>query len=61
MIKHFTMYSLCSPVAVEEHENTTLNMVWASKKCWYMPGNMVLIVDEQGNMKAYVKEVSKKC
>lgn len=37
-------------------KTTTLDMVWASEKCWVLPGTKVEIEDEFGNEKTYVKE-----
>ena len=37
-------------------KTTTLDMMWASEKCWILPGTKVTIKDESGNKKTYVKE-----
>ena len=35
---------------------TTLNLAWASQKCWFMPGSIVIITDDNGESKTFVKE-----
>ena len=35
---------------------TTLDLAWASEKCWFMPGSSVTITDELGNSKTFIKE-----
>jgi hypothetical protein len=35
---------------------TTLDLAWASQKCWFMPGSVVLITDDFGKTKTFVKE-----
>jgi hypothetical protein len=38
------------------NENTTLETVWASQKCWFMPGTAVTITDDKGNSKIFWRE-----
>lgn len=33
-----------------------LDLVWASQKCWFMPGSIVTITDDNNNSKTFVKE-----
>lgn len=40
--------------AVTGNENTTIDMVWASQKCWFMAGSEVTIEDDKGNKKTFV-------
>ena len=35
---------------------TTLDLAWASQKCWFMPGSIVTITDDKNNSKTFVKE-----
>ena len=35
---------------------TTLDLAWASQKCWFMPGSVVTITDENNNSKTFEKE-----
>lgn len=35
---------------------TTLDLAWASQKCWFMPGSIVTITDDNGESKIFVKE-----
>lgn len=35
---------------------TTLDLAWASEKCWFMPGSSVTITDDLGNSKTFIKE-----
>lgn len=41
---------------VTGNENTSLEMVWLSQKCWFMTGSSVTITDENGNSQVFVKE-----
>lgn len=41
---------------VEGNENTTLDIVWMSQKCWFGPGTRVTISDAFGNAKSYMKK-----
>lgn len=36
----------------------TLDAVWSCEKCWFQPGQRVLIEDDHGNHKIFVKEGS---
>jgi hypothetical protein len=36
--------------------STTLDMVWAREKCWFLKGSVVTITDSTGKSKTYVKE-----
>lgn len=42
--------------AVMGNENTTIDTVWASQKCWFMTGSEVTIEDDKGNRKTFRKE-----
>lgn len=44
---------------VTGNENTSLEMVWKSQKCWLTTGNSVTITDENGNSQVFVKEGEK--
>lgn len=35
---------------------TTLDLAWASQKCWFMPGSVVTITDDLENSKTFIKE-----
>lgn len=37
-------------------DETTMETVWLSQKCWFMPGTRVEITDDKGNSKIFVKE-----
>lgn len=41
---------------VTGHRSTTLDLVWASEKCWFMPGSIITVTDNLGNSKTYEKE-----
>lgn len=41
---------------VKGNENATLEAVWASQKCWFMPGSVVTVWDDKGNSKTFRKE-----
>jgi len=53
MERYFTVESYGSSYAVQGNENTTLDTVWASQKCWFMHGARVKITDDEGNSKMY--------
>lgn len=36
--------------------STTLDTAWTSQKCWFMPGSVVIITDDRGNSKTFIKE-----
>jgi predicted GH43/DUF377 family glycosyl hydrolase len=38
---------------VTGNENTTLETVWASQKCWFMPGTTVTVTDDKGNSSTF--------
>ena len=40
---------------VESAFQTSLDIVWASEKCWFMPDCSVTITDENGNSKTFTK------
>ena len=42
--------------SVEADEGRSMDIIWASQKCWVSPGTRVLIEDEKGNHKIFVKE-----
>lgn len=52
----FSITVLRSPYAVSADIEKTTDDIWASEKCWFMRGDHVLIKDEKGNMKEFVKE-----
>ena len=35
---------------------TTLDLAWASQKCWFTLGSIVTIIDDNGESKIFVKE-----
>ena len=35
---------------------TTLDLAWASQKCWFAPGSVVTITDDKHNTKTFIKE-----
>ena len=37
------------------NENTTIDDVWESQKCWFSSGAFVEITDEDGNKKTFQK------
>ena len=41
---------------VEADPGASHELVWLSQKCWFMPGSVVIITDEQGNSQTFVKE-----
>lgn len=52
--RYFTVEHKHRAYTVLGNENTTLDMVWASQKCWFMKGSRVKITDDNGNSKMYV-------
>lgn len=50
----------CTTVAksyiLRADQSTTLDTAWASQKCWFMPGSVVIITDDRGNSKTFIKE-----
>ena len=42
------------PVKVEPNQG--MDIVWASQMCWFAPGQRVLIEDDKGNHKIFVRE-----
>lgn len=42
--------------AVIGNENTTIDTVWDSQKCWFLIGSEVTIEDDKGNKKTFRKE-----
>lgn len=42
---------------IECWEGTSLDMVWNSQKCWYLPGSEVTITDNHGNSKTFMRGV----
>lgn len=53
MERYFTVTHNHRSYAVLGNEDTTLDMVWASQKCWFLPGSVVVITDGRGNQKTY--------
>lgn len=56
MTRYFSVTHNYRSYAVTGNENTTLETVWASQKCWFMPGAEVTIEDDQGNRKVFKKD-----
>lgn len=56
MERYFSMECHGRTTQVLGNENTTLDIVWASQKCWFMPGTKVKITDDKGNSKIYSVE-----
>ena len=54
--KIFRVHSGTREYTVVADAYTTLDMVWASEKCWFMPGSKVTITNESGHSKIFVKE-----
>ena len=54
--KYFTVKHGDRSYAVVGHEATTIETVWASQKCWFMPGSIVTVWDDKGNSKTFRKE-----
>jgi len=46
------------PVKAEPHQS--MDIVWASQMCWFAPGQRVLIEDDKGNHKIFVREETSK-
>ena len=55
MERYFTVVHNYRSYTVLGNEVTTLDMVWASQKCWFMPGSVVKITDPEGHSKTYRK------
>lgn len=56
-IRYFTVsYKNQRSYSVLGNEVTTIDGVWASQKCWFMPGAVVTIEDDRGNKKTFRKE-----
>lgn len=54
MERYFIVESHNRSYTVLGNENTTLDIVWASQKCWFVYGSRVKITDDKGNSKIYV-------
>ena len=54
--RYFTVKHGERSYSVIGNEVTTLETVWASQKCWFMPGSEVTIWDDKGNSKTFRKE-----
>lgn len=52
----FTITSGDESYVVHAGSWATLNLVWASQKCMFMPGSIITITDDQGNAKTFIKE-----
>lgn len=46
-------YEVTAPVS------TPLETIWNAEKCWFKPGQRVLVEDDRGNHKVFVKEEQK--
>lgn len=55
MKRYFTVKSGDRAYTVIGNEVTTLDIVWASQKCWFMTGAVVTIMDDHGNSKTFTK------
>lgn len=55
MKRYFTVKNGDRAYTVIGNEVTTLDIVWASQKGWFMTGAVVTITDEHGNNKTYTK------
>lgn len=44
------------PYPVSAKKTDTFEKIWASEKCWFLPGDHVLIKDSNGNIREFVKE-----
>lgn len=51
-----TLVSECPSYDVTGDLTTTLDTVWDSQKHWFMPGTKVVISDDSGNSKMFVKK-----
>ena len=40
--------------SIEVEPTTTLDMAWASQRCWFTPGAIVTITDDNGTSKTFV-------
>lgn len=56
MTRYFTVTHNYRSYAVMGEEHTTIDTVWASQKCWFMPGSIVTVEDDKGNRKTFRKE-----
>jgi len=54
MERYFTVECNGRAYTVLGNENTTLDTVWASQKCWFMYGTLVKVTDDKGNSRMYV-------
>ena len=45
-----------SEYIVEANDCHTFDVVWLSQKCWFSPGSEVIITNENGESKTYMKE-----
>lgn len=41
---------------LEVEPMTTLDLAWTSQKCWFTPGSVVTITDDNRESKIFVKE-----
>jgi hypothetical protein len=53
MERYFSVSYRHRSYTVLGNENTTFETVWASQKCWFMPGTTVTITDDKGNSKIF--------
>ncbi|MCD8159274.1 MAG: hypothetical protein LUD77_10410 [Clostridiales bacterium] len=54
--RYFTVTHNNRSYVVIGNENTSLDTVWNSQKCWFMKGSEVTIEDDKGNRKVFRKE-----
>ncbi|MCD7757875.1 MAG: hypothetical protein LUH45_06855 [Clostridiales bacterium] len=52
--RYFTVSCHGRSYTVLGDEDTTLDLVWSSQKCWFMYGTAVTIEDDKGNKKTFV-------
>lgn len=53
---YFTMETVGRGCKVLVLKSYTHQNVWNAEKCWFAPGQKVLITDENGKAKVFVKE-----
>ena len=54
--RFFTVKNCGREYLIEVEPTTTLDRAWTSQKCWFMPGAIVTITDDNGMSKTFVKE-----
>ena len=53
MMRYFTVTHGDRSYAVMAGTHATIETVWASQKCWFMPGSVVTVKDDIGNKKTF--------